>query len=209
MVGGPGAGKTNVGKGLQLGRRGYKVVNQDIALEAMKAEAGLPAKESDYTAEQRSTRSKLGAAARKAAVAKFDKYAAAGNGMVVDGTGASYNATTKKIKALQDAGFEVHMVVAMTPLETAIERNRARTERSLPDFVVKKTYEGVQESLKKYREDFGDRLYEINTETIEYGKPLPNDFLQQVYAGINANKVNKIAKPVSYTHLTLPTTPYV
>jgi len=192
MVGGPGAGKTNVGKGLQLGRRGYKVVNQDIALEAMKEEAGLPAKESDYTAEQRSTRSKLGAAARKAAVAKFDKYAAAGNGMVIDGTGASYNATTKKIKALEDAGYEVHMVVAMTPLETAIERNRARTERSLPDFVVKKTYENVQESLKKYREDFGDRLYEINTETIEYGKPLPNDFLQKVYAGINANKVGKV-----------------
>jgi len=192
MVGGPGAGKTNVGKGLQLGRRGYKVVNQDIALEAMKQEAGLPAKESDYTAEQRSTRSKLGAAARKAAVAKFDKYAAAGDGMVIDGTGASYNATTKKIKALQDAGYEVHMVVATTPLETAIERNRARTERSLPDFVVKKTYENVQESLKKYREDFGDRLYEINTETIEYGKPLPNDFLQKVYAGINTNKVGKV-----------------
>jgi chloramphenicol 3-O-phosphotransferase len=192
MVGGPGAGKTNVGKGLQLGRRGYKVVNQDIALEAMKAESGLPAKESDYTAEQRSTRSKIGAAARKAAVAKFDKYAAAGNGMVIDGTGASYNATTKKIKALQDQGFEVHMVVATTPLETAIERNKARVERSLPDFVVEKTYESVQESLKKYREDFGDRLYEINTETIEYGKPLPNDFLQQVYAGINANKVGKV-----------------
>jgi len=192
MVGGPGAGKTNVGKGLQLGRRGYKVVNQDIALEVMKEEAGLPAKESDYTVEQRSMRSKLGAAARKAAVEKFDKYTAAGNGMVIDGTGASYNATTKKIKALQDAGFEVHMVVAMTPLETALERNRARAERSLPDFVVKKTYESVQESLKKYREDFGDRLYEINTETIEYGKPLPNDFLQQVYAGINANKVGKV-----------------
>ncbi|MCP3696988.1 MAG: ATP-binding protein, partial [Aliivibrio sp.] len=192
MVGGPGAGKTNVGKGLQLGRRGYKVVNQDIALEAMKEEAGLPAKESDYTAEQRSTRSKLGAAARKAAVAKFDKYAAAGNGMVIDGTGASYNATTKKIKALEDQGFEVHMVVATTPLETAIARNKARVERSLPDFVVKKTYESVQESLKKYREDFGDRLYEINTETIEYGKPLPNDFLQGVYNGINANKVGKV-----------------
>jgi predicted kinase len=192
MVGGPGAGKTNVGKGLQLGRRGYKVVNQDIALEAMKAEAGLPAKESDYTAEQRSLRSKLGAAARKAAVAKFDKYAAAGDGMVIDGTGASYNATTKKIKALQDAGYEVHMVVATTPLETAIERNKARAERSLPDFVVEKTYNQVQESLAKYKKDFGDRLYEINTETIEYGKPLPNDFLQQVYAGINANKVGKL-----------------
>ena len=192
MVGGPGAGKTNVGKGLQLGRRGYKVVNQDIALEAMKAEAGLPAKESDYTAEQRSLRSKLGAAARKAAVTKFDKYTAAGDGIVIDGTGASYNATTKKIKALQDAGYEVHMVVATTPLETAIERNKARAERSLPDFVVEKTYDQVQESLAKYRKDFGDRLYEINTETIEYGKPLPDDFLQKVYAGINTNKVGKV-----------------
>jgi predicted kinase len=192
MVGGPGAGKTNVGKGLQLGRRGYKVVNQDIALEAMKKEAGLPAKESDYTAEQRSTRSKLGAAARKAAVAKFDKYAENGLGMVIDGTGASYNATTKKIKALEEKGYEVHMVVATTPLETAIQRNKARTERSLPDFVVKKTYESVQESLKRYRQDFGGRLYEINTESIEYGKPLPAEFLKQVYAGINTNKVGKI-----------------
>ena len=192
MVGGPGAGKTNVGKGLQLGRHGYKVVNQDIALEAMKTEAGLPANESDYTAEQRSMRSKLGSAARKAAVAKFDKYAANGDGMVIDGTGASYNATTKKIKALQDQGFEVHMVVAMTPLETALERNRARKERSLKDFIVEKTYDQVQASLAQYRKDFGDKLYEINTETIEYGKPLPKDFLDQVYAGITKTKVGKI-----------------
>jgi len=192
MVGGPGAGKTNVGKGLQLGRRGYKVVNQDIALEAMKSEAGLPGDESGYTAEQRSMRSKLGSAARKAAVAKFDKYADAGNGMVIDGTGASYNATTKKIKALQDKGFEVHMVVANTPLETALERNRARKERSLPDFVVRKTYDQVQESLAKYKQDFGGRLYEINTENIQYGKPLPKDFLDQVYAGINSTKVERI-----------------
>ena len=192
MVGGPGAGKTNVGKGLQLGRRGYKVVNQDIALEAMKSEANLPGDESGYTAEQRSMRSKLGSAARKAAVAKFDKYADAGNGMVIDGTGASYNATTKKIKALQDKGFEVHMVVANTPLETALERNKARKERSLPDFVVRKTYDQVQESLAKYREDFGGKLYEINTENIEYGKPLPKDFLDQVYAGINSTKVERI-----------------
>ena len=192
MVGGPGAGKTNVGKGLQLGRRGYKVVNQDIALEAMKSEAGLPGDESGYTAEQRSTRSKLGFAARKAAVAKFDKYAAAGNGMVIDGTGASYNATTKKIKELQDKGFEVHMVVANTPLETALERNKARKERSLPDSVVRKTYDQVQESLAKYKQDFAGRLYEINTENIQYGKPLPKDFLDQVYAGINSTKVERI-----------------
>jgi hypothetical protein len=137
-------------------------------------------------------RSKLGFAARKAAVAKFDKYADAGDGMVIDGTGASYNVTTKKIKALQDKGFEVFMVVANTPLETALERNKARKERSLPYFVVKKTYDQVQESLAKYRQDLGGKLYEINTENIEYGKPLPKDFLDQVYAGINSTKVERI-----------------
>jgi predicted kinase len=192
MVGGPGAGKTNIGKGLQLGRRGYKVVNQDIALEAMKAESGLPAKESEYNKEQRSMRSKLGAAARKAAVAKFDKYAKNGDGMVIDGTGASYNATMKKVKQLEDAGFEVHMVVANTPLETAISRNKARVERSLPDFVVRKTWEQVQESAKKYREDFSDRLYEIETTDIGFGEALPERFLQKVYSGITRNKVGKI-----------------
>jgi len=192
MVGGPGAGKTNIGKGLQLGRRGYKVVNQDIALEAMKAESGLPAKEGEYNKEQRSMRSKLGAAARKAAVAKFDKYAKNGDGMVIDGTGASYNATMKKVKQLEDAGFEVHMVVANTPLETAISRNKARVERSLPDFVVRKTWEQVQESAKKYREDFSDRLYEIETTDIGFGEALPERFLQKVYSGITRNKVGKI-----------------
>ena len=192
MVGGPGAGKTNIGKGLQLGRRGFKVVNQDIALEAMKEEAGLPAREGEYTKEQRSMRSKLGAAARKAAVAKFDKYAKNGDGMVVDGTGASYNATMKKVKQLEDAGFEVHMVVANTPLETAISRNQARVERSLPDFVVRKTWEQVQESAKRYREEFGDRLYEIETTDIGLGEALPERFLQKVYSGITRNKVGKI-----------------
>jgi predicted kinase len=192
MVGGPGAGKTNVGKGLQLGRQGYKVVNQDIALEAMKKESGLPGNESDYNEAQRSARSVLGAAAKKAAVDKFDKYAKNGDGMVIDGTGASYNATMKKVKQLEDSGYEVHMVIANTPLETALARNKARTERSLPSFIVEKTWKQVDESSELYRKDFGDRLYEINTESIEYGKALPVDFLQTVYEGINKNIAGKI-----------------
>ena len=188
MVGGPGAGKTNVGKGLKLGRRGFKVVNQDIALEAMKEEAGLPAEESEYTAEQRSLRSKLGASAVKAAKEKFNQYVSNKNDMVIDGTGASYNATIKKVKELEDAGFDVSMVVANTPLQTALDRNKARKERSLPDKVVTKTYDQVQESLAKYKQDFGSKLYEINTEAIEYGKDLPQDFLDKVYKGVGVDK---------------------
>jgi hypothetical protein len=192
MVGGPGAGKTNVGKGLQLGRQGYKVVNQDIALEAMKKESGLPGNEANYDAEQRSLRSKLGAAAKKAAVDKFDKYAKNGDGMVIDGTGASYNATMKKVKQLEDSGYEVHMVIANTPLETSLVRNKARDERSLASFIVEKTWKQVQESSELYRKDFGDRLYEIDTESLGFGEALPDSFLQTVYEGINKNIAGKV-----------------
>ena len=64
IMGGPGSGKSNIGKGLQLGRDGWKVVNQDIFIESEKAKQGLPEIEKDYTKEQRSKRAKIGAAGR-------------------------------------------------------------------------------------------------------------------------------------------------
>ena len=191
MVGSPGGGKTNVGKGLRLGRRGYKVVNQDIALEALKKAAGLPENESNYTKEQKSLRSKLGSQAVKAGKDKFQQYKNEGKGFLVDGTGASYNATTKKINELKEAGYDVYLVAAMTPKKVAIERNKARKERSLPTFVVSKSYDQVVESLAKYKQDYGDKVFEIDTTTIGFGEALPQEFLDKVYNGITQTKVAK------------------
>lgn len=181
MVGGPGAGKTNVGKGLKLGRRGFKVINQDIALEPMKEQAGLPANEQQYNKEQRSMRAKLGAAARKAAEQKMSQYMEGKKSMVVDGTGASYNATMKKINALREAGYEVSIVFANTSKEEAVARNKARAERALPDMIVERTWDAVQESAKLYKEEFGDRFYELNTNELKMGQDLPAEFLNKLY----------------------------
>jgi predicted kinase len=189
MVGGPGAGKTNVGKGLKLGRRGFKVINQDLALEPMKIEAGLPANEQQYTREQRSTRAKLGAAARKAAEAKMAKYMGFGESMVVDGTGASYNATMKKINALRDAGYEVSIVFANTSKEEAIARNKARAERALPDMIVKRTWDAVQESAKLYKQEFGNKFYEVNTNELKLGQSLPTEFLNKLYEDLDVSGI--------------------
>ena len=184
MVGGPGAGKTNVGKGLKLGRRGFKVVNQDLALEPMKEEAGLPANEQQYTREQRSMRARLGAAARKAADAKMAQYMNNKESMVVDGTGASYNATMKKINALREAGYEVSIVFANTSKEEAIARNKARAERALPDKIVEVTWDAVQESAKQYKQEFGDKFYELNTNDLKLGQDLPKAFLDKLYSDL-------------------------
>ena len=188
MIGGPGSGKSNIGKGLELGREGWKVVNQDIFIEAEKAKVGLPEAESMYSKEQRSQRSKIGFAGRKAAEAKMEKYRQAGEGMVIDGTGASYNATMKKVNKLKEQGYEVFMVHAETSTEAAVARNKSRKERSLPTFVVEKTSKAVQESVKKYREELGDKFIEIDTETIEYGKPLPKDFVNKVKTKVYENE---------------------
>jgi len=187
MVGAPGAGKSSILEGLELINKGYRLVNQDPYLEEYIKEAGLPTDEKTYDKEQRSLRAKLGWKARKAAEEDLARNTAAKESMVVDGTGASYKATTKKMKALEDAGFEIHMVHVKTSKNVAVDRNRSRAERSLADFIVTKTWDSVQESAKQYKEDYAGRFYEINTDNLSYGEALPEAFVNQVTTGLEAS----------------------
>jgi len=189
MVGGPGSGKSSTLKALGLTDKGYRLVNQDPYLEKYIKEAGLASDEKTYNKEERSLRAKLGWKARKAAEEDLANNTAAKESMVVDGTGASYKATTKKMKALEDAGFEIHMVFVNTSKDVAVQRNRARAERSLADFIVTKTWDSVQESAKQYREDYAGRFYEINTNDLSYGQALPEAFVNQVTTGLEASGI--------------------
>lgn len=191
MVGGPGSGKSTVLKGTGLVDKGFRMVNQDPYLEQWLKEAGLPTDERTYDKEQRSIRAKLGHKARKAAEEDMNNFRDAKYHTIVDGTGASFNATRKKMKAFEDAGYTVHVMFVNTSKDVAVQRNRARAERSLADFIVTKTWDSVQESIIKYKEEFGDRVYEINTDNIAYGDKLPQSFLNQVTAGIEASSVKR------------------
>jgi ABC-type glycerol-3-phosphate transport system substrate-binding protein len=62
-------------------------------------------------------------------------------------------------------------------------------KRSLADFIVTKTWDSVQESAKQYKEDYGNRFYEINTDNISYGQALPEAFVNQVTAGLEASGI--------------------
>ena len=189
MVGGPGSGKSSTLKSLGLIDKGFRLVNQDPYLEKYIKDAGLASDEKTYNKEERSLRAKLGWKARKAAEEDLANNTAARESMVVDGTGASYKATTKKMKALEDAGFEIHMVYVKTSKNVAVDRNRARAERSLADFIVTKTWDSVQESAKQYKEDYTGRFYEINTDNLSYGEALPEAFVNQVTTGLEASGV--------------------
>ena len=118
MAGSPGGGKSSIVEGLGLEKQGYKIVNQDVFLEWAKNLVGLPESEIDYDAVQKSVRASMGALAKKVAEKDLEDFTNAGDGVVVDGTGASLKATKAKIKALQDKGYEVSMVYVNTSKDT-------------------------------------------------------------------------------------------
>ena len=184
LAGGAGSGKSNVVKKLGLEGSGMKIVNQDISLEWLKKNSGLPTDMRDLTKEQRSILGKLGHQARGIAKRKMMKYQGNAEGIVVDGTGASAKQMNKLVEEFKAKGYDVGMIFVETSLETSLARNRARSERSLLDIIVKKNHESVMGNKAGFMQLFGDRFMEVNTDNMNIDSPMPqslidgtNDFL--------------------------------
>ena len=174
MAGGPGSGKSTVIKGLGLEKQGFKVVNQDISLEWLMKNHGLPTDMKDFTPEQASTFGKLGWDARMIAKRKQAKYQGKGDGIIVDGTGNSLQVMQNQVQEFKNKGYDVQMVFVETSLETALERNQARKERSLKDSIVKRTHESVQNNKEAFKELFGGNFAEVKTDNLKQGDPMPS-----------------------------------
>jgi hypothetical protein len=180
MAGGPGSGKSNVINQLGLKEQGFKVVNQDISLEWLMKNHGMPTDMREFTPEQASEFGKLSAEARGIALKKRIKYQGEGDGVIIDGTGASLNVMKKNIQDFKDKGYDVQMVFVETSQETALSRNKARKERSLRTGIVIKTHDSVQANKEAYKELFGERFAEVNTDNLEQGDAMPADVVNKV-----------------------------
>jgi len=66
----------------------------------------------------------------------------------------------------------------------------------LPDMIVERTWEAVQESAKLYKEEFGDKFYELNTNEIKLGEDLPKPFLDKLYSDLEVGPA-KYSKALS------------
>nr|MCS5543479.1 ATP-binding protein [SAR86 cluster bacterium] len=173
LAGGAGSGKSGVVKSLGLQDQGFKVVNSDISLEWLKKNADLPTDMRDLTPEQASQLGKLNWEARKIAKRKQGKFKGNGDGIVIDGTGGSINVMKKKVQEFRDAGYDVQMIFVETSLDIALERNANRKERSLKDGIVKSNHKAVQGNKEGFKELFGDRFAEVNTDKLSQTSPMP------------------------------------
>ena len=116
-----------------------------------------------------------------------DNYLTGRLGQVVDGTGKDYNKIRGHRQLYKDLGYDTYMVFVNTSLEVALERNKIR-DRKLPDEMVEKMWQEVQNNLGKFQKLFGNGNM-IIVDNSEYGN---DDLLDQIEKEIN----KQLKKPV-------------
>ena len=180
MAGGPGSGKSNVVKQLGLEKQGFKIVNQDISLQWLAKNHGLPTDMRDFTPKQASKWGSLQWKARDIAQRKKMKFQGKGDGVVIDGTGASFASLVAQVKDFKRKGYDAQMIFVETSLKTAVARNKARKERSLKNIIVVKTHKSVEANKEKYKKEFGENFSEVNTDNLKQGDPMPKDIVDKL-----------------------------
>ena len=150
LAGGPGSGKSFVTHSAFAGT-GLKVVNSDVTFERNLKKANLSLNMPD---EEEYFRNIIRGRAKQTAIAQLDKYVQGRLGLVIDSTGRDYDVIARNHNMLQQLGYDCYMVFVNTSLEVAIARN-ARRERTIPEYITKTSWEGVQNNIGKFQRLFG------------------------------------------------------
>ena len=180
LAGGPGSGKSSIINSLGLKKQGFKVVNQDISLEWLMKNHGLPSDMKDFTPEQASKFGSLSWDARMIAKRKQAKFQGKGDGIIVDGTGNSLQVMKDQVQQFKNKGYDVQMIFVETSLETALERNSVRKERSLKNSIVERTHKSVQNNKRAFKELFGGNFVEVKTDNLKQGDPTPSKVVNKM-----------------------------
>ena len=207
MAGGPGSGKSFTAMEIfgidkktkqSFSATGLKTVNSDSAFEAGLKKNGIDPRDlariereepelwDNITATPGGIRDKAKQLTKK----QKSFYEAGRLGMIIDGTGHVYNKIQKNKKYAESLGYDTYMVFVNTSLEVAQERNKKR-DRVLPDDLLEKSWNDVQNNLGKFQTLFGGN-FRIVDNTV-YG-PIPKQVQKAVNAFIRKKVYNPIGK---------------
>ena len=186
LAGSPGAGKGLVTKELDLS--GFKTLNLDNTIAALSKKDGFTLNQKATDAENRSKFMKaMAAATTKLKDKDIPNTIADKQSFILDGTSASYNQTKTLYDKLKDAGYDVMMLFIYTDLETALDRNEERFEksggedRSLMPSAVYRTWLQVYKNFEDYKQLFGDNFVSVaNTGKSETLKDIEKIFQKYI-----------------------------
>jgi adenylate kinase family enzyme len=173
LAGSPGAGKGSVTRELDLS--GFKTLNLDDTIAALSKQDGFTLNQKATDAENRSkfmsamytAREKLGGDVKKKIKGDIPQTIENKESFILDGTSASYNQTKTLYNQLIDNGYDVMMLFVYTDLETALDRNEKRFEksggedRSLMPSAVYRTWLQVYKNFDEYKQLFRDNFVSV------------------------------------------------
>ena len=150
LAGGPGSGKTFVTKSAFAGF-GLRMINSDQAFESALKKNNLSLKMPEDEAEARDI---VRARAKGMTGTMLDLSIKGRLGLIVDGTGRDYDKINQQVSHLKALGYDCYMIFVNTSLEVALERN-AQRERSVPEYITRKSWTAVQSNIGKFQNLFG------------------------------------------------------
>ena len=158
LAGGPGSGKSFVVR-KTTGGTGLKVVNSDPAFELLIKKEGLSLK---MPPEELERREPLRKRASKLAGKKRENYIEGRLGLVIDGTGKDADKLLNQARALEELGYDTHMIFVNTSVDVALKRNTERA-RTVPTPIVVQAWKDVQSNIGRFSQHFsGGRFVAVD-----------------------------------------------
>jgi len=127
----------------KVGPYGLKVVNSDEQLEYGLMKAKMSSNMKAYTDDDTTRKELIRAKAKKKTAKKEQLWVNGRLGLIIDGTAKDLTKLSIKKKALEDVGYDTHMIFVNTSLDVAIQQNNSR-KRKLPDEIIRQTWNEVQ-----------------------------------------------------------------
>jgi len=154
LAGGPGSGKSFVTRNAFAGS-GLKVVNSDNFFERGLRKANLSLSMPD---DESYFRDIIRRKAKQTTATALDQYVTGRLGLVIDGTARDYDAIARQHSMLNNMGYDSYMIFVNTSLDVALERN-AQRERSVPEYITRKSHATVQSNMGRLQRLFGNRNF--------------------------------------------------
>ena len=167
FAGSPGAGKTYVARKLAGVFGGLKQVNMDIIFKHLMTKKNLSWK---MPPEEEPEREKQRQRSKELVAKQQQSLSDSGLGLLIDSTGRIYETVEKIKNSLEDKGYETTMVFVNTDLQTALRRNKQR-ERQLPDDLIHKNFEVIEQNLGRFQRLFNDVHLINNSESAQDTMP--------------------------------------
>ena len=150
LAGGPGSGKSEVVR-RTTGGLGLKIVNSDDYFEKLLKRAGLSLK---MPPEEEVPRDIKRLKAKELTKLRKENYLEGRLGLVIDGTGHDAAKLIRQSIALQELGYDTHMIFVNTSQDVALQRNAERS-RSVPESIVINSWKNVQANIGTFSQHFG------------------------------------------------------